>query len=220
MESRTRITVVRFVGPARNRGILRRSSCLGGILAILLFGVFPRGASAGGKGNAAYDGTVDFGAQVVQLDDGCVAVDGQIASGAFFDDLTRVEVGRQFEFRKHGRAVTEYPDLLTTSILIAGGQCESTLSNSASSIFRGNSYALKFQVEWKDGMQLRPAALSPVAAHCTAYSRIQAPGQELAAPSILCQLTVDSKGVPLGDHLIVSIFATDGKRLTRLSARP
>jgi hypothetical protein len=31
---------------------------------------------------------------------------------------------------------------------------------------------------------------------------------------------VDSKGVPLGDHLIVSIFAPDGRRLTRLSARP
>jgi hypothetical protein len=189
-------------------------------LVILLVGAFPMAARAGGKGNAAYDGTVDFGAQVVQLDDGCVAVDGQITSGAFFDDLTRVEVGRQFEFRKHGRAVTEYPDSLTTSILIAGGQCESTLSNSDSAILHGNSYALKFQVEWKDGMQLRPAALSPAAARCTGYSRIHAPGQEIAAPSILCQLTVDSKGVPLGDHLIVSIFAPDGKRLTRLSARP
>jgi hypothetical protein len=143
-----------------------------------------------------------------------------MTSGAFFDDLTRVEVGRQFEFRKHGRVVTEYPDLLTTSILIAGGQCESTFSNSAASIFQGDSYAVRFQVEWKDGMQLRPAALSPVAAHCTGYSRIQVPGQELTRPSILCQLTVASKGVPLGDHLIVSIFAPDGKRLTRLSARP
>jgi hypothetical protein len=186
----------------------------------LLAGMFSTAASAAGKGSAAYDGTVDFGRQVVQLDDGCVSVDGQIASGAFFDDLTRVEVGRQFEFRKHGRAVMEYPDFLTASILIGGGGCESTSPDSGSSIFHGNSYALRFQVEWKDGMQLRPAALSPVAAECTGYSRIDALGQELAGPSILCRLTVDSKGVSLGDHLIVSIFAPDGKRLTRLSARP
>jgi hypothetical protein len=191
-----------------------------GILAILAIGIFPLAATAGGKGDPTYDGTVDFGAQVLQLDDGCLAVDGKITSGEFFDDLKRVEVGRQFEFRKHGRAVKQYPDSLTTSILIAGGQCESSLSNSASSIFHGNSFALRFQVDWKDGMQMRPAALSPVAAHCTSYSSIHAPGQELTAPSILCQLTVDSKGVPLGDHLIVSIFASDGKRLTRLSARP
>jgi hypothetical protein len=38
--------------------------------------------------------------------------------------------------------------------------------------------------------------------------------------SLLCQLTVESKGIPLGEHLIVSVFAPDGKRLTRLSARP
>jgi hypothetical protein len=197
-----------------------RARLLAGILALLATGALPLTAQAGGNGSAAYDGSVAFGRQVIQLDDGCLAVDGTMASGAFFEDLKRVEVGRQFGFRKHGRAVSEYPDSLTTSILIAGGRCESAWSNSDSAVFQGGSYALKFQVDWKEGMQLRPAALFPVAARCTGYRPITAPGRELASAAVLCQLTVDSKGVPLGDHLIVSIFSVDGKRLTRLSARP
>jgi hypothetical protein len=195
-------------------GILR------GFLLLLVIGALPTASKAGGNGSAAYDGTVDFGPQVIQLDDGCLAVDGKMASGAFFEDLKRIEIGRQFEFRKHGRAVREYPDSLTTSILIAGGQCESALPNSDSSVFQGNAYTLRFQVDWKEGMQLRPAALSSVAARCTGYSPIKAPGHELASAAVLCQLTVNSRGVPLGDHLIVSIFSVDGRRLTRLSARP
>jgi hypothetical protein len=197
-----------------------RARLLRGILLLLVIGTLAMAAKAGGNGGAAYEGAVDFGAQMIQFDDGCLAVDGKMTSGAFFEDLKRIEIGRQFEFRKHGRAVREYPDSLTTSILIAGGQCESASSNPDSSVFQGNDYTLRFQVDWKEGMQLRPAALSPVAAHCTGYLPVKAPGQGHATPAVLCQLTVDSKGVPLGDHLIVSIFSVDGKRLTRLSARP
>jgi len=190
-----------------------------GMLLLFILCMFPIGAKARGKSDAAYDGAVGFGAQLLHLDDGCLALDGTVTSGNFFEDLTRIETGSRFEFRKHGRVVTEYPESLTTSIRIVG-QCAATLSNPPSSIFRGDSYSLKFEVEWKDGMQLRPAVLSPVVAHCTGYSSIPIPRQDFTIPSISCQLTVESKGVPLADHLIVSVFAADGKRLTRLSARP
>jgi hypothetical protein len=182
--------------------------------------MLPMTASAGGKVNSSYDGRIDFGPQVVQLDDGCLAVDGKISAEAFFDDLKRVEIRHEFEFRRRGLAVTEYPDSVTTTIRIAGGQCASGLADSASSVFRDGSYALSFHVEWKRGMQLRPAALTPVAARCTGYSTVPITGQERKGSSVLCQLSVESKGVPLVDHLIVSVFAPDGKRLTRLSARP
>jgi hypothetical protein len=215
-----RRVVTQSTGIATQRTKLRPGQWRCKLAAIFLLGIFPVAASAGGNGNAVYDGTIQFGPQVVQLGDGCAAVDGGIASGAFFDDLKRVEVGRQFEFTKHGHAVKEYPDSLSTSILIVGGPCESTLSNPASLIFQGKSYALRFQVDWKDGMQLRPATLSPVSARCTGYSSIQSGDRRSAVASLLCQLTVASRGVPLGDHLIVSIFAPDGTRVARLSARP
>jgi hypothetical protein len=189
------------------------------VLLVLLIGIFPMGVHAGGKNSPTYDGAVEFGPQLLQVDDGCLALNGTVMSGKFFDDLTRIETGNRFKFTKSGRVVTEYPESLTTSIRIVG-QCAATLSNPPSSIFHGDSYSLKFQVEWKDGMQLRPAELSAEPAHCTAYSSVPIPRQDYTIPSITCTLTVESRGVPLADHLIVSVLTADGKRLTRLSARP
>jgi hypothetical protein len=191
-----------------------------GFLLILIIGMFAIVGDAADRTNPVYDGAVDFGSQVVQLNDGCLAFDGTVKSGNFFEDLKRKDIGSRLEFRKRGRVVTEYPESLTTSIRIAGGQCTATLSDLPSSIFHGDSYSLRFQVEWKEGTQLRPAVLSPVAARCIGYSSIPTAGQASTTPSVACQLTVNSKGVPLTDHLIVSVFAPDGTRLTRLSARP
>jgi hypothetical protein len=196
-----------------------RDRCLRAILLTLMVGMLPMGADARGRNDTTYDGAVGFGSQLLRLEDGCLALDGTVTSGNFFEDLKRTEIGSRFEFKKRGRVVTEYPESLTTSIRIAGDQCAAALSNRPSSIFRGDSYSLKFQVEWKDGMQLRPAALSSVVSHCVGSSSI-IPGQDVTIPSITCQMTVESKGVPLVDHLIVSVFSADGKRITRLSAGP
>ena len=46
------------------------------------------------------------------------------------------------------------------------------------------------------------------------------PSKDQTVPSVICQLTVESKGVPLADRLIASIFSADGRPLTRLSAAP
>lgn len=198
---------------------MTRHCYIQGILLTILVVAFSFRGDARGKSDETYDGAVDFGAQVLHLDDGCLSLNGSVKSGNFFDDLKRIDVGNGFQYRKGGKVVSEYPESLTTSIHIAGDQCAPALSNSPSSIFRDGSYSLKFEVEWKDGMQLRPAVLSPAAARCIRYSSITIPGHE-TIPSITCQLTIESKGVPLDDHLIVSIFAADGTRLTRLSARP
>jgi hypothetical protein len=177
-------------------------------------------AQAGGKASPSEFGKVDFGAKELQFADGCVLIEGQLSSGSFFDDLKRTEVRGRFEFRKNGAEVTEYPESVTTSIRLVGDRCAAALSNSPSAVFNGDSYSLTFEVEWKDGVQLRPAMLSPALAHCDGYSSIALPRRDLTVPTVVCQMTVDSRGVPLLDHLIVSIFAPDGTRLTRLSAAP
>jgi hypothetical protein len=198
---------------------MSRYRYLSAILFTLISSMSPLGASAGGGNDPTYDGVIAFGPQLLHVDDGCLALNGTVTSGNFFEDLKRMDIGSGFEFTRGGRVVTEYPDLLTTSIRVIG-QCAATLSNPPSSIFHGDSYSLKFGVEWKAGMQLRPAELSSDAAHCTGYSSVPIPKQDYTIPSITCQLTVESKGVPLADHLIVSVYTADGKRLTRLSARP
>lgn len=177
-------------------------------------------AVAGGKASPADFGKVEFGTKELQLGDGCVLIQGQLTSGSFFDGLKRTDVRGRFEFHKNGAEVTEYPDSLTTSIRLVGGRCAAGLSKTPSAIFSDRSYSVKFQVEWKDGVQMRPARLSPELANCRGYSSFVLPGAAITLPTIECQMTVQSKGVPLDQHLIVSVFAADGTRLTRLSAAP
>ena len=190
------------------------------ILVILVVGMFPAFVHARGRSNLTYDGLVNFGPQLLYLDDGCLSVDGTVTSGTFFEDLKRNDNGSLPEYRKRGELVTEYPESLTASIRIIGNQCAAA-RGSHSPVFDGDSYSLTFEVDWKNGFQLSPAALTPIVAHCVGSSVLINPtGDDIFAPSVTCQLTVASKGVPLTDHLIVSVFAADGKRLTRLSAAP
>ena len=191
-----------------------------GIVLALIVVMFSFGADARRKNDLTYNGAVNFGSQVVYLNDGCVAVGGSVTSGNFFGDLKRIDTGSQFEFRRNGSLVTEYPESVTTSIRLVGGECDATLSRPPASIFRGDSYSLKFRLEWKDGMQLTPAVVSSVPAQCTGATSIPIPSRDFTIPSVTCQMTVDSRGVPLGDHLIVSVLTSEGKLLTRLSAHP
>jgi len=189
----------------------RRRVCgflLSGILALA-----PLGASAR---SGTYDGAIEFGSQLLYLKDGCLSVHGTVSAGSFFQDLRRIDISGQLEYKKRGQVVKEYPESLTASIDI--DQCLVQSPNSTSSIFLGDLHSFRFEVNWKHEMKLRPAVLSPVVAHCARYSAVAFLGEE--PPSIRCEMTVASKGVPLADHLIVLIFAADGRRLTRISAAP
>jgi hypothetical protein len=191
-----------------------------GIALTLIVGMIALGADARRKSDSTFPGAVNFGSQVIYLNDGCIAVAGTLTSGGFFADLKRIDSATESEFRKNGSIVTKYPETLSASIRMVGGECDAALSRPPASVFRGDSYSLTFQLEWKDGMQLRPAALTPVVAHCTGTSSIPIPSRDFTIPSVTCQMTVDSRGVPLSDHLIVSVINADGKLLTRLSAHP
>jgi len=198
---------------------MNRRRILPGVLVALLVGLLPVGAPARTRNNQTYDGVVNFGSQLLYLDEGCLSVDGAIASGSFFENLKRSDSGVQPEYRKGNELVTEYPESLTASIRIIGNQCNEA-SGAHSPIFNGDSYSLSFEVNWKNGFELSRA---PVVARCVGSSVLTNPsgdGDIITAPLLTCQLTVASKGVPLANHLIVSVLASDGKLLTRLSAAP
>lgn len=191
-----------------------------GLLLSAFLAICSTTAQARTAKSSAYGGMIDFGPQLLYLADGCVSIDGTVAAGTFFGDLKRIQTGSRPAYIKNGRVVTYYPQSLTASIRLVGRQCEAGVSNSFPTLLNGDSYSLTFQVEWKDGMQMRPAEFSPVVARCVGSRILTDPAKTLSFPEITCQVNVDSRGVPLADHLIVSIFTSDGKRLTRLSAAP
>jgi hypothetical protein len=197
-----------------------RYCCSTSILLALFLTLLPIAASARGRKIETYDGAIDFGAQLLHLDGGCLSVDGTVKSGSFFDDLKRVDAGSQSEYRKGGMAVAEYPESITTSIRIMGDSCEGGAANTRFPVFNGDGYSLRFEVAWKDGMQLAPAVISPAVANCVGSRVMTNVSKDFSFPAVTCQMTIQSKGISLGKHLIVSVFASDGKRLTRLSAAP
>lgn len=188
-----------------------------GILFVVT--IFPVNVRAGGRNNITFNGQLDFGAQLFPSDEGCLYVDGAVTAGTFFEDLKRVDLGDHFEYRKHRKVVTQYPDSLTTSIHIMGSHCDSGEKSSSFSIFDSDSYSLRLVAQWKNEMNLRPAKLSPTA-DCVATKMVTGPDLDFALPTLTCKMTVDAKGVPLSDHLIVSVFAPNGERITRISAAP
>lgn len=187
---------------------------------ITVLASFPLPSNGSPRNNPSYAGQIDFGAQLLHLSDGCASVHGMVTAGNFFDDLKRIDNKGQMEYKRQGKPVTEYPASVTTSIRIAGDSCLTGRPDYPSAFFQSGSYSLKLEVYWKRDMQLRPAALSPVVAHCRGYSSITSPEGNSPIPSITCEMTVKSKGVPLRDHLIVSILAADGTPITRISAAP
>jgi hypothetical protein len=201
---------------------MTRNRVLQGILVVVAIGMLAMVSQARSrsKPKPTYDGGVNFGEQLLELQGGCLSVDGTVTSGSFFENVKRNDNGDAPEYTRNGKVVREYPQSLTASIRILGNQCGDVASG-ADPIFKGDSYSLTFGVEWKKGLELRPAALSATVAHCVGASVLtNANGDMSTVPSLTCQLTVNSKGVPLGDHLIVSIFSENGKRLTRISAAP
>lgn len=192
-----------------NGNIIRAFLCF-------LAGLFVVSAHARGGSQRAYDGFINFPPQIVQSKNGCLWIDGTLTSGHFFDGLERKDLGGVFEYTMSGKVLTDYPESVTASIRILDDQCVSTFSHSRFSVGDDDRHSFSFQVAWKTDVQLRPALLSPSGVRCIGSSSTRA----LSAPLLTCQMSVKSEGTPLSDHLIVSVFAGDGTRLTRLSAAP
>lgn len=169
-----------------------------------------------GGSRRSHDGIVNFPPQILQLNSGCLWVDGTLTSGTFFEGLERRDLGGIFQYINSGKVLTDYPPSVVASIRILNDQCVSTLSPSRFSLAANDRRPFSFQVAWKTDLQLRPAFLSPTGVQCIGSS----PSRTASTPPMTCQITVKSEGTPLSDHLVVSLFGADGTRLTRLSAAP
>lgn len=199
---------------------MTRSRCLLLASALLMVALQPVVVIAGGRTVSISDTQILFGSQLLHSDQDCLFVDGNVTSETFFYDLKRIDAGGKFAYRKGGQAISTYPTALSTSIRVMGNQCGPMPAAESSAIFSRNSYSLKFKVSWKDGMELRPATFSASAASCHGFNSTTIPDRGYSIPTVTCQLMVDGAGVPLTDHLIVSVFTPDGELLTRLSAAP
>ena len=194
---------------------MNHNTCIRVLLCAFVL-LFVSSAYVRGGNHRPHDGIIDFPPQIVELNSGCLWVDGTLASGAFFQGLERKDRGGMFEYSSSGKLLTDYPQSVVASIRFLDDQCVPTSKIARITLDDSSKRTFSFQVEWKTGVQLRPAQLSPTGVHCIGSSST---GMIPTLP-MTCQITVKSEGTPLSDHLIVSVFGADGTRLTRLSAAP
>jgi hypothetical protein len=185
---------------------------------IVSLGTCPNNAVAA-RTPEMYHGAVNFGPQVVPLAGSCLWVDGGMTSGSFFDGLERRQSGTSSEYRKGSDVIREYPESVTVAVRFLN-QCAKPMSDSDFADFADLAGRMVFRVDWKAGLQVTPAVLSPIAAGCIRSMQSVVGNAPLPIPSVTCHISIPSKGIPLENHLIVSVFSRSGARLTRLSAAP
>ena len=186
------------------------------MLAVLVLGPIMLPAPALAGGHETYKGAVAFAPQIVQLPGGCLWVDGTLSSGNFFDGLERKDRSGLFQYTHDGTVLTNYPDSVNASIRILDDQCVPDPSDAGQVVSNDRPSSFTFNLAWKTDLQLRSVAISASDISCVGRS---GKGMPSALP-MTCSITVKSKGIPLSDHLIVSVLGSGGARLARLSAAP
>jgi hypothetical protein len=145
----------------------------------------------------------------IRAGDVCVNFIPVMQALGFFNGLERIDTSQGSEFRRNSNPVDFFPDYLTIEINIRIEICDANIYTPAKTpdVIKG----MQFRVQWKRGLYLRPAASVTIE---------RKPLQmEEGDNRMLYVIKVRDHGVPLSDHLILSVISASGKIMSRRSAR-
>jgi len=156
----------------------------------------------------------------VTLTDGnlCVPLEASLTSGDFFDGLEAAETPSGRKFHKNSEEITEYPDEITL-LVRARTDCSTSPYDPAdpmnSKRIKDFILSLSFSLDWQTQLDRKPIEgfssdllppPSPVVAE-----------QEQSAPAWSYILTLNTKDVPLTDHLVITVHSEADKLVTRMA---
>lgn len=164
-----------------------------------------------------FGAVVLMGKVTLVFDDTKLLFHAGMTSGDFFDRLERRMMDRE-RFYLNSKPISDYPELVKVK-LFANEWASAGLPEWASPEIRypGTAKAVMdsivFKAEWKTGLTLRPVLRTTV-------RRLQK-DEMMPYPSLWgYELAVSSKGIPLTDHLIVSVYGPDSSLIARFSGAP
>lgn len=146
-----------------------------------------------------------------QVRDGnvCVNFGPVMTSADFFDGLQRRETPSGDEFRKNSQVVKNFPEQITVQVQTSISVCDADIYTPAPA--PGFVGGIRFKAQWKRALTMRPVAQLTV-------QRVAIPSEE-GDNRLLFLLKIRDNGVPLTDHLIISVISPQGKLLSRMSGR-
>jgi hypothetical protein len=185
------------------------------LVAALICSISSPGAPS--KHRSPYRQSVAFGPQNVELDGICFVLVGSMSAGDFFTGLRRIDTPNGVEFRKGSSMMERFPSEISVRIAADGIACPDKPGGENMPVPSADlANSMRFEASWKRGMQLRPVETLSVKG--PAIEKGWIPWAE-PYPMWIYELKVVSKDVPLTDHLVISLYSKDHKRLARLSAR-
>jgi hypothetical protein len=150
-----------------------------------------------------------------RIDDTEVNMIGTLGPQEFFESLVRTEGvdGDTIRFMRGSSEVKVFPDSLTIRLVVVLGAITRNRKFSTAKVDDPFMKSLKFQAQWKEGLQMRSVREITL----KEVSPIRSPNLP-ALKAWGYNLLVKDTDVPLMDHLIVTVASPDGKNIARLSA--
>lgn len=189
------------------------------VLALAVWVAPATAADKNSKNVVEYDAVVSMGVSSATVNGWCLAFNGLVTSGDFFRGLKRTTTSRGPQFTKGSESVSKYPDRVVVKIEGFVSRCASAPATKSGTDAGADLMKHFFvQAKWKTGMEMRPAEVvsreisEPGVSVWQEYSMRRNPW--------VYTMAVNSKDVPLTDHLVVVISSKDRAALCRLAARP
>lgn len=163
-------------------------------------------------------GQVSMSADVFRFAGACWSLMGTFGHEDYFANLRVQKSREETKYLKRGKEVNNFPDQTDITLYLETAPCA---HDKESSILTDVSpeqaiESVKFKVAWKRDEYLRPAKINSF--HIDKQFAIT--NQSFPARKVWkAALSVESLGVPLSDHLIVSMMSKDGVRLARISGQ-
>lgn len=172
------------------------------------------------KAQTKYGANVFMGLDFQRFEDACILFSAYMTAGQFFEGLEVTETASGRRFRKASQSASSYPERAVVRFRAVVWRCSAPpWEDPDPDLAKHIMISLRFEAQWKTGLELRPAEVLLMA---TSEGPHQIRDTLWADKSYewIYDLSINSKDIPLTDHLILSAFSKDGKRLARLSARP
>jgi hypothetical protein len=190
-------------------------------ISLLLLSTFSAQPCLGREyGARKSSGQVSMAADVFRFAGTCWFLTGTFGYEDYFSDLRVRKTRDETKYLKAGNEVNNFPEQTDIVIYLESVECA---QDKASSKLTDDSPeeaidSVEFKVEWKRKEYMRPAKMNSFHIAKQPFSMTNRPFTH-AHKSWKAAISVESLGVPLSDHLIVSMISKDGVRLARISGQ-
>jgi hypothetical protein len=164
-------------------------------------------------------GQVSMAADVFRFADACWSLMGAFGYEDYFTDV-RVKKSRdETKYLKAGKEVYNFPDQTDIALYLETVECSRDKASSKPTDVSLEQAidSVEFKVEWKRKEYLRSANIT--SSHIARQPFSMKIGSFQTRKLWKVAISVESFGVPLSDHLIVSMTTKDGVRLARISGQ-